>query len=183
MTTRRSLLAALLLMGFTVSTTFGAAHKAEERMTTFQKVFLKQYSGETDKMVSLAEAFSEKGFEWRPADGIRSVRETILHVASANYGLGKILGKDVPSGLNPREFERSIKGKAETIQVLKDSIEFAKEAVQGLDEESLDEEVKFFGMEAPRMSAAMILGGHAYEHLGQLIAYARSSDVVPPWSQ
>ena len=30
------------------------------------------------------------------------------------------------------------------------------------------------------MGAAMAVGGHAYEHLGQLIAYARSSGVVPP---
>jgi hypothetical protein len=24
---------------------------------------------------------------------------------------------------------------------------------------------------------------HIHEHLGQLIAYARSNDVVPPWSR
>jgi hypothetical protein len=25
--------------------------------------------------------------------------------------------------------------------------------------------------------------GHLHEHLGQLIAYARSNNVVPPWSK
>ena len=25
--------------------------------------------------------------------------------------------------------------------------------------------------------------GHLHEHLGQSIAYARSNDVVPPWSE
>ncbi len=29
----------------------------------------------------------------------------------------------------------------------------------------------------------MIVSGHAHEHLGQAIAYARSNGVVPPWSQ
>ncbi|MCZ6675328.1 MAG: DinB family protein [Verrucomicrobia bacterium] len=176
------LLSALLVMGLTVST-FGAAHKAGEKLTTFQQVFLKSYTGETDKLVDLAEAFSEKGYSWRPAEGIRSVREAILHIASANYGIASKLGKEVPEGVNPRSFEKSITGKAETIKVLKDSIRFAKAAVRGLNEESLKEQIDLYGNESPRMAAVMVLGGHAYEHLGQLIAYARSSDVVPPWSK
>jgi uncharacterized damage-inducible protein DinB len=169
-------------MGLTGST-FGAAHKSGENLTTFQQVFLKSYSGETDKLVSLAEAFTEEGYKWRPAEGIRSVREAILHVASANYGIGGILGKKVPEGLNPEGFEKSITSKAETIKVLKESIAFAKAAVRALNEDSLNEQIEYFGMESPRMGAVMILGGHANEHLGQLIAYARSSGVVPPWSQ
>ncbi len=152
-------------------------------MTTFQKTFLAHYTSETDKLVNLAEAFSEDGMNWRPAEGIRSVREAILHVAGANYGIARVLGAQIPEGINPRGFDKTVKGKADTIKVLKESIAFAKKAVKSLNEDSLNEEVKFFGMEAPRMQAAMILGGHAYEHLGQLIAYARSSGVVPPWSQ
>ena len=29
----------------------------------------------------------------------------------------------------------------------------------------------------------LILLSHSHEHLGQLIAYARSNDVTPPWSE
>lgn len=152
-------------------------------MTTFQKAFLAHYSAETDKLVDLAGAFSEEGYKWRPDDGIRSVREAILHVAGANYFFSGMLGKKAPEGLNPRQFDKTIKTKAEAIKVLKESIAFAKSAIRGLDEESLSEQIKLFGGEAPRMQAVMLLGGHCYEHLGQLIAYARSSGVVPPWSQ
>jgi uncharacterized damage-inducible protein DinB len=182
MTKSKLVLSALILLGLTVSA-FGAHHKSSENLSTFQQVFLKTFGDETDKLVSLAEAFSEKGLEWRPAEGIRSVREAILHAAGANYYFGSLLGKEVPEGLNPRGFEKSITGKAETIAALKESIKFAKAAVSGASEESLNENIKLFGSESPRMTAVMIMGGHTYEHLGQLIAYARSYGVVPPWSQ
>ncbi|MCB1122082.1 MAG: DinB family protein [Verrucomicrobiae bacterium] len=172
----------ILILGL-ASTAFGAAHKGGENMTSFQQVFLKQFSSESDKLVSLAEAFSEQGYAWRPAEGIRSVREAILHVASGNYNIASRLGKAVPAGVNPRGFDKSVNTKADTIQTLKDSIAFAKAAVMELDEAGLETEINLFGQQSPKMAAVMVVGGHTYEHLGQLIAYARSYGVVPPWSQ
>lgn len=181
MKTSKILLAALLIGGL-----FGSAfadHHKKGGQSLFQQTFLATYAGETDKMVSLAEAFTAEGMEWRPAEGVRSVREAILHVAGANYGLGaRFLGKEMPEGINPRQFNKTIKSKEDTIKVLKDSIQFVKEAVGSLDEASLAESIKLFGNDSSKMGAVLVLGGHAYEHLGQLIAYARSSGVVPPWS-
>jgi len=175
---RSSFLPILLVAGF-VTDTFAAHHGKP----LFVQTYLKSYTAETDKLVSLAEAFSEEGMEWRPADGIRSVREAVLHVAQANYGIGsRFLGKELPSGVNPREF-RNIKTKAEAVSLLKDSIQFVKDAVGSLDDAALAEPIKLFGQDSNRMGAAIAVGGHAYEHLGQLIAYARSSGVVPPWSE
>ena len=176
------LVSALLLLGLTASA-FGAGHKPGE-LTTFQETFLAYYTGETNKLVDLAEAFSEDGMDWRPAEGIRSVREAILHVAGGNYGIGsRISGAKLPEGINPRQFAKTITTKADTVQTLKDSIAFFKKAVKGMDEASLNEKINLFGGEVPRMQGVILLGGHNFEHLGQLIAYARSSGVVPPWSQ
>lgn len=182
MTKKNLLVSALLLAGLTVSS-FGAHHKDAEKLTMFQEVFLNSYGPESGKLVNLAEAFSEKGFEWRPAEGIRSVREVVLHVASANYGMASKLGKAVPEGVNPRTFEKEITSKAAAIQTLKDSIKFAKAATSGLNDASLAEVINLYGQQSPKMAAVMVMGGHTYEHLGQLIAYARSSGVVPPWSK
>jgi uncharacterized damage-inducible protein DinB len=182
MTKYKFLLSALLFMGLSFPA-FGAHHANAAKQTVFQESFLWFYGSETDKLVDLAEAFPEDGFEWRPAEGIRSVREAILHVATANFNIGGMLGKQIPEGMNPRAFEKSITGKTETLKVLKESIAFAKAAVAGLDEAGLNETIKFFGMEKPKMAAIILLGGHAEEHLGQLIAYARSTGVVPPWSK
>lgn len=172
---------ALILLGLSVSA-FGAHHKSGEKLSMFHKSFLQQYNAETGKLVDLANAFSEAGFDWRPAEGIRSVRESILHVASANYFIGSKLGKAMPEGLNPRAFDKTITSKADTIKVLEESIAFAKAAVKGVSEESLSDELSMFGQDFTKMGVVLLVGGHAYEHLGQLIAYARSSDVVPPWS-
>ncbi len=185
MTYRNVILSALLSLGLAASS-FAAHHAKGEgaEPSVFTQSFLGYYGGETDKLVDLAKAFSEDGFDWRPADGIRSVRESILHVASANYFIAsRFLGAEMPEGLNPRGFEDFVKGKAATIKTLETSIEFVKKAVGNVDEASLSESIKMFGRDSTKMGAVMVLGGHAYEHLGQLIAYARSSGVVPPWSQ
>ncbi len=179
MTIRKTLLPALLFLGL-ASSTFAAHHEKP----LFVETFLKSYTGETNKLVNLAEEFSDEGMQWRPADGIRSVREAILHVASANYFIaGRFLGAKMPEGLNPREFDKKIKTKSEAVQTLKESIQFVKDAVAAMDEAALAEPIKLFGQDSTRMGAVFAVGGHAYEHLGQLIAYARSSGVVPPWSQ
>ena len=177
------LISALLLIGLTVSA-FGGGHKSSENLTTFQKSFLAHFSGETDKLVQLAEAFSEDGMDWRPAEGIRSVREAILHAAGANYFFaGRFFDTETPEGVDPRAFDKTVTSKAETVKVLKASIAHVKKAISSLDEAGLNENIKIFGSDAPRMQAVMLAGGHCYEHLGQLIGYARSSGVVPPWSQ
>ena len=135
------------------------------------------------KVVDLGGAFSEEGFNWRPAEGVRSVREVLLHTASANFFLGSVLGAKIPDDVNPRELENTVEGKDEVLEVLKRSIDFASAAVKELPEEELATEVDLFGRKAPKMMAVMIIGAHANEHLGQLIAYARTNRIVPPWSR
>lgn len=38
-----------------------------------------------NQISALANAFSEEQYNWRPAEGVRSVGEVILHTAAANY--------------------------------------------------------------------------------------------------
>ena len=42
---------------------------------------------------------------------------------------------------------------------------------------------KMFGRESSVRSTWVMTVTHVHEHLGQLIAYARSNKVVPPWSK
>ena len=171
-------LGSLLLSGWFVSAAAGG-HKASENLTMFQQSFLAFYSGEAQKLVDLANEIEDG--DWRPAEGIRSVKEVLLHVAQANYGLGSRLGHALPEGVNPRQLKAADKDAA--IKILEDSIDFAKHAVSGVKEAELAEQVQLFGNEMPKMGVVMLVGNHLYEHLGQLIAYARSSGVVPPWSE
>jgi hypothetical protein len=50
-------------------------------------------------------------------------------------------------------------------------------------ESRLGESVSMFGQQATVQSLWILTTTHLHEHLGQLIAYARTNDVVPPWSR
>ena len=171
---KRATIIALLAMGLVLPAS---------AQSSFTGSFLSSYDGASDKIVQIADAFPEEVYDWRPSVGIRSVKEALMHVASANFGLGSMLGATVPEGIDPRGLESSIESKEDAVKVLKQSIEFARKAVDKLSPDSYDEEIDFFGNEAPRSRLVLVLSAHANEHLGQLIAYARSVGVVPPWSE
>lgn len=52
-----------------------------------------------------------------------------------------------------------------------------------LSESDLNKTATAEGQQTTYEGMLFILSGHTHEHLGQLIAYARSNGVVPPWSK
>jgi len=155
-----------------------AAPAAEEG--GLKKSFLGNFDDASDKLVALAEAVPQEKYTWRPADGVRSVSEVFMHVAGGNYFLPKFLGTPPPEGLG-REMEKET-DKAKVVAALKQSIAHARGAIEKLDMADLGTEIDLFGNKATKGDALLILVGHAHEHLGQSIGYARSNGVVPPWS-
>jgi uncharacterized damage-inducible protein DinB len=150
--------------------------------TSFHDAFLSSFDQANEKVVALAGAFSQDQYGWRPDEGVRSVSEALMHVAGANFFFGGMLGGEVPADYEGKNLEAEVSNKEDAIKALKASIEFARSAIAGVSTEALDEQIELFGNDAPRMSLVLLIGDHANEHLGQLIAYARSNDVTPPWS-
>jgi uncharacterized damage-inducible protein DinB len=132
------------------------------------------------RVLELAEAFPAEKFDWRPAEGIRSVGEAFLHMAGANYYFLMQLGFTPPEGVDLQNME-SIKGKEKVMEALKGSFAFAKEKIPEV--EDLDTMVEFPFAELSKQSALLLLLEHSGEHKGQLIAYARMNGVTPPWSE
>lgn len=168
-----------------------AAHHEHEHMemaeSSESSAFLSAFSGyygiTTDKAIQLAEAFPEEKMEWSPMEGVFSVRTAILHMASANYFLASQLGAEIPEGVDPKAFVDTVETKGDTVATLKASIDFIKEFAAEFSEEELPQAISLFGHDMNKMGVFMIISGHANEHLGQLIAYARSNEIVPPWSR
>lgn len=158
-------------------------HETNGEASLFKGVFKGLYESETGKLLDLANEFSEEQMNWTPAEGVFTVQEILLHVASANYFLGSILGGDIPEGIDPKKLGETVKGKEATIATLKASISHIQTVVANVDPKALAEEVEFFGQNKSKMAVAMMIAGHSFEHLGQLIAYARSNGIVPPWSR
>ncbi|MBC32108.1 MAG: damage-inducible protein DinB [Muricauda sp.] len=135
------------------------------------------------QVVQLAEAFDEEQYDWRPADGIRSVRESILHIAAANYFLASKMGYPPPEDVDFMGMEANITGKENVIDALKKSNEFILDKITKEETEKLGDEVDFGFMKLNRLGGLLVVLEHNGEHKGQLIAYARSNGVTPPWSQ
>ncbi|NKI30351.1 DinB family protein [Croceivirga thetidis] len=135
------------------------------------------------QIIQLAEAFDEGQYDWRPAEGVRSVREAILHVAAANYFLASKMGYAPPADVDWMGMEKNITGKDNVIAALKASNEFILDKIGQEEAAKFGEEVDFGFMKMNRLSGVLVVLDHNAEHKGQLIAYARSNEVVPPWSQ
>ncbi|MBX3175034.1 MAG: DinB family protein [Gemmatimonadaceae bacterium] len=149
----------------------------------WRQEFLAVMQTAADKYIQLAEAIPADKYTWRPAEGVRSVAETFLHVATANYGLASNLGAQLPAGVPVRTLEKSTTDKAVIVKHLRDAFAHFRGAVEAFPADQPTKMVRFFG--PPEITARHFLyfnADHNGEHLGQLIAYARSVGVTPPWS-
>lgn len=143
--------------------------------------FSSDFGRASEKLVDLAGAIPAEKFGWRPSDEVRTVSETLVHVAAANFFLAGQLGVAPPEDL-PEDPEKEITAKDAVIELLKRSQEQVRRAVE-TSEVDLDREVDFFGRRWTVRRLYMQVAAHTHEHLGQSIAYARSIGVVPPWSR
>ena len=61
---------------------------------------------------------------------------------------------------------------------------FTNNSIGKISEKQLGDKVDFFGKQKATKRAVLLhMITHNHEHLGQMVAYARSIGVVPPWSQ
>ena len=143
------------------------------------------YDGEwrhvSRQLIALAEATPEEKFAWRPATGVRSTSEVYMHIVIANFGLLAVTGPKVPADLK-EGMEKSVTSKAEVIHWLKRSLDAVKQAHLAETPTDLERKVRINGRNATADGMYMRIIVHANEHMGQLVAYARMTGVVPPWS-
>ncbi|HUL45320.1 MAG TPA: DinB family protein [Bacteroidota bacterium] len=147
----------------------------------FRGEFLAQLKDVQGKVVSLADAFPDDGYAWRPMEGVRSTREVLMHIAGANYLFPSIAGATKPEGL-PKDMEKTVTERAKVREELIKSFDFIRDVVLRLPDADLDKPAKMFGQETTVRGVYLTAGLHMHEHLGQLIAYARMNHIVPPWT-
>ncbi|MGD2070380.1 MAG: DinB family protein [Gemmatimonadota bacterium] len=142
------------------------------------------------KLVGLARAIPAEDWDWRPMDGVRSVSEVFKHVIADNYLLTIPVGVPAPAETGITSdyqsavaFESRDLSRDEIIETLEASFAHVKAAMEAEGDEALGEMVDLFGNQAPQQRLWVLATVHMHEHLGQMIAYARSNEVVPPWSR
>lgn len=144
------------------------------------------YDGEwrhvSSQLIRLAEATPEGKFSWRPAPGVRSTAEVYMHIVDANFYLLSVTGPKMPADLTD-EVEKTTRSKAAVIAWLKRSLDAVQKAHLAETPKDLQRKVHIEDRDATVDGIYLRIIVHANEHMGQLIAYARMTGVVPPWSK
>ena len=144
--------------------------------------FLDDLNDLEKKLTSLGEAIPQDKFGWRPANGVRSFSEVYMHTALSNYYFVSAFGAKTPAGISDSA-EKTVTQKAKVIEALKASMTFVRQTVTNLPEADLHKMTRMEGLETTYEGSLIAIAGHMHEHLGQLIAYARTNGIVPPWSR
>ena len=187
---RRSARMLVMLACSSFAAAFAQEKPAEKPPATFttptsgpRLEFLDEVSYYEQRFLRLAEAIPPEKYNWRPAEGVRSIGDVYIHVVAANYNFARMLGTPLPATLDMRTLTAITGDKAKDIQGLKDSFAHFRNAVLAIKDSDLDKEIKTPRGQSTIRGAFFLISGHLGEHLGQSIAYARLVGVVPPWTE
>lgn len=161
---------------------------ATESAVALRTTFVTDLDTLQARFLSLAEAIPADKYSWRPAAGVRSIGEVFMHVASEYYVFTPLAYGATPSPIVGRgkaafaKFESS-STKEDALKHLREGFAYAKQSLAGVEPANLVGARKMFGGEFTIAQTSFLMSGDLHEHLGQLIAYARSNGVTPPWTR
>ena len=151
-----------------------------------RKVYLADLDTLHAKILALAIAIPEDKYAWRPAAGVRSISEVLMHVPHEfYYYVPTSVGGAPPKDFGPqKDAEKRLSGitkKSAVLDELAKSWAHTRAQVGAVDAAHLTGTYKPWGTTID--NAALLMAGDLHEHLGQLISYARMNGVKPPWSK
>jgi hypothetical protein len=158
----------------------------KESVAELKTSFLADLETMRGKFVGLAQAFPQEKYTWRPMEGVRSVSEVLMLAAMEGYSFVPNSFGAKPAELGSREEMaklRAITDKAQIIEHINKGFAHAKAQLEALDPATLTGKRTVMGQPRSAAQVALLVGGDMHEHLGQLIAYARMNQIVPPWSK
>jgi DinB superfamily len=179
---RHGLLAALVVV--TAATTSAQEIISKEAAEALKAPFIEDSEELKTKFVQLTGAFPDDKLTWRPMPGVRSVAEVLALIALELNGF-------VPQGWGGKEARsreemlklRTSTNKAELIAAINQAFDHAKAQITAADPATLTGRRQTATSNRSLYEFALMISGDMHEHLGQLIAYARMNNVVPPWSK
>jgi uncharacterized damage-inducible protein DinB len=173
---------ALVTLGLITTVTVAAAQATQTAAapTGIRAELLAQLDDAAGKLQQLAEAIPQDKYSWRPGTGVRSAGEVLGHVTGANYYLLTFAAVKAPADAPQSE---TVTDRAQAIQQMRRSFDHVRNVMRNFSDADLDKPTTMFGQQTTYRGVLLLTVTHAHEHLGQLIAYARSNGVTPPWSR
>ncbi|MGE0159562.1 MAG: DinB family protein [Gemmatimonadales bacterium] len=157
------------------------------QMQSWKEVQVADIETMKEKFIGLAQEFDESQYDWRPMEGVRSVRDVLAlavveaHIFPTFWGYEPPAG--VGNGFGPENQRVAGFSKAQLLRELDSAFDHLIGVVRGMDETKRNEASTYFGRQMPVHANVATAMADLHEHLGQLIAYARTNRVVPPWSR
>ena len=120
----------------------------------------------------------EENYNFRPTDAVRSFGQVVGHVADSQYMFCSIvLGEKNPAP----NIEQTKTSKADLIAALKAAFAYCDKSYDGMTDASATQIVKL-GADTPKLGVLTVNNIHSVEHYGNLVAYMRMKNIVPPTS-
>jgi uncharacterized damage-inducible protein DinB len=170
----------------------------DQTITGFKGEYLREFQIPATQIMALAEVIPADKYSWRPADQTRSVSEVFVHIALGNlllldqagvsapedlYGLLKsdIVSRELAIIRKNLVFEKGVSDKADVVKLLELSLEAMQKSLTEASDETLAGQGHFFGQVTTVRRAYLRMLAHMNEHMGQMVAYARSMGIPAPW--
>ncbi|MGH7645722.1 MAG: DinB family protein, partial [Gemmatimonadales bacterium] len=139
----------------------GAPAAAQQAPAGLKGDMLAQFDDAAGKIVQLAEAIPQEKHAWRPAPGVRSVSEVVMHVGVGDYFVLSFVGIKPPMELSGG-LETSMTQKAQVIDFLKKANDHARAAIRAVPDADLDKPTQMFGQQTTYRNAYMTLVSHVH---------------------
>ena len=142
--------------------------------------------------ISECENIPEEHWDFRPAEGARSVRELATHIAHASVAFATELVSHQPD--LARLFDAKAKeareskypranAKAEVLDLLRQTMADTALMLRSRGEALQTDQMRMFGADGSRTTGLEFAMGHEMYHRGQLATYARAIGLVPMMTQ
>ena len=149
----------------------------------FREEFLHQFDNSMGKVVALAEAVPAEKYSRPAVPGTMPLGRIFAHIALYNYEYpARAMGIAAPAGIDRDTLER-VAEKQQVVALLRRSADHVRQAVRRMPESQLVQTTTLYDRRVPQWAVLFQLIAHMDDHMGQSIAYARASGVVPPWSR
>jgi len=143
--------------------------------------FVKDWQGQKDMLVKIAQAMPEGKFSFKATPAERSYGEHVMHIAQINVMVLQTLGAKTPAP----QIDMKATSKADTIKAMSDSFDYGLAILKEQTDQSM-----VGGVQGPpwmgfstRARMFEFLVGHTQDTYGQMVVYLRLNGLVPPASQ
>jgi len=144
-----------------------------------------------NKLIAMAKDFPEDKYDFKIQQDQRTFAENLLHVAAVDYDLiSRVSGSNIGPDFGKDKHNPgrdAYKTKAEVVKLIEQAVADGAAVIQRQGDAGLDKTIPFgweTGKHVVHNSYIWITAiEHSTEHYGQLVAYYRANNLVPPSSR